>query len=120
MRPQIARTSRLVHSGSTMLTHVPAMRPTCRQIGLNHSECNVRRTDQWGTWVQTGDRVRILQQFVWYTGASILASSIAALTVRLRLPESSHMQLFILVHSLCIGMALMLLIRSGGGKTGLP
>ena len=49
-----------------------------------------------------------------------MASSIAALAVRLRLPESSHMPLFILVHSLCIGMALMLLIWSGGAKTGLP
>ena len=55
---------------------------------------------------------RILPRFVWYTGAGLLVSSVAALAIRLWLPESSHMPLFILVHSLCIGVALMLLIRS--------
>ena len=46
-------------------------------------------------------------------------SSIAALAVRFWLPESSHMPIFILVHSLCVGMALMWLIRSvGSAKTG--
>ena len=63
--------------------------------------------------------VRILRRFLWYTGAGLLVSSIAALAVRLWLPESSHMPLFILVHSLCIGVALMLLIRSvDTAKTG--
>ena len=56
--------------------------------------------------------VRILQRYVWYTGVGIVVSSIVALAIRLWLPESSHMPLFILVHSLCIGVALMLLIRS--------
>ena len=63
--------------------------------------------------MQTTELVRILQRFLWYTGAGLLVSSIAALAVRLWLPELSHMPLFILVHSLCIGVALMLLIRSG-------
>ena len=63
--------------------------------------------------MQTTELVRILPRFVWYTGVGIVVSSIAALAIRLWLPESSHMPLFILVHSLCIGVALMLLIRSG-------
>ena len=62
--------------------------------------------------MQSGEWVAILLRFVWYTGAGVLVSSIAALAVRLWLPESSHMPLFILVHSLCIGVVLMLLIRS--------
>ena len=69
--------------------------------------------------MRNGEWVKILQRFVWYTGVGLLVSSIAALAVRLWLPESSHMPLFILVHSLCIGMALMLLIWSvAGAKTG--
>ena len=74
---------------------------------------------RWGTRVQTTELVRILLRFVWYTGAGLLVSSIAPLAFRLWLPESSHMPLFILVHSLCIGVALMLLIRSvDTAKTG--
>ena len=86
--------------------------PTWRKVGLIPSEYNVQRTSQRGPRVQTGEWVGILQRFVWYTGAGLLVSSIAALAVRFWLPESSHMPLFILVHSLCIGVALMLLIRS--------
>ena len=93
--------------------------PTWRKVGLIHSEYNVQRTSQRGPRVQTGEWVGILQRFVWYTGAGLLVSSIAALAVRLWLPESSHMPLFIVVHSLCIGVALMLLIRSvDTAKTG--
>ena len=77
-----------------------------RKVGLNHAE-------------QTGEWVRIFLRFLWYTGVAILVSSIAVLAVRFWLPESSHMPLFILVHSLCIGVALMLLIRSvASAKTG--
>ena len=69
--------------------------------------------------MRTSEWVRILQRFVWYTGAGLLVSSIVALVVRIWFPESSHMPLFILVHSLCIGVALMLLIRSvDTAKTG--
>ena len=62
--------------------------------------------------MQTDEWVRILLRFVWYTGVGLLVSSIAALAVRFWLPESFHMPFFILVHSLCVGVALMLLIRS--------
>ena len=65
-----------------------------------------------GNASEPGEWIRILQRFVWYSGAGLLVSSIAALAVRLWLPEPSHMPLFILVHSLCIGVALMLLVRS--------
>ena len=69
---------------------------------------------------QTGEWVAILLRFLWYSGVGILVSSVAALAVRFWLPESAHMPIFILVHSLCIGMALMLLIRSvSGTKTSL-
>ena len=84
---------------------------------MNGSSANSWRTclqarNGLGRQKQTSESSRILQRFVWYTGAGLLVSSIAALAVRLWLPESSHMPLFILVHSLCIGVALMLLIRS--------
>ena len=39
-------------------------------------------------------------------------SLVVAVAVRLRLPESSRMPFFIIVHSLCLGMVLMLLARS--------
>ena len=61
--------------------------------------------------MQTSERVRILQRFVWYTGVGLLASSIAALAVRLWLPESMHSPLFVLTHSLCGGVVVVLLIR---------
>ena len=57
---------------------------------------------------------RILQRFVWYTGAGILVSSIAALEVRAWLPGSMHMPLFVLTHSLCGGVVVVLLLRSFG------
>ena len=43
----------------------------------------------------------------------------AALAIRFWMPESSHMPLSILVHSLIFGVVLMLLVRSvGRDKTG--
>ena len=69
--------------------------------------------------MQTGEWLRILQSFVWCAGAGILVASIAALAIRFWMPESSHMPLSILVHSLIFGVVLMLLVRSvGRDKTG--
>ena len=69
--------------------------------------------------MQTSERVRILQRFVWYTGVGILAASVAALAIRFWLQESSHMPLFALTHSLIGGVVIALLIRSlGKAKTG--
>ena len=69
--------------------------------------------------MQTGERVRILQRFVCYTGAGILAASVVALAIRFWLPESFHMPLYLLVYSICVGVALMLLVQSVGRvKTG--
>ena len=68
--------------------------------------------------VRTGEWLGIFWRFLWYTGAGLLVSSITALAVRFWLPESFHMPLFLLVHSLCVGVALMLLVRSlGKAKT---
>ena len=65
--------------------------------------------------MQNSEFVKILQRFVWYTGVGMLAASVAALAIRFWLPESFHMPLFLLVHSLCFGVTLMLLVRSVGG-----
>ena len=72
--------------------------------------------------VQTGEWVRILLRFLWYTGTGLLVSSIATLAVRFWLPEPSHTPLFILTHSLIGGVVVVLLLRSFGevkaGSTG--
>ena len=63
--------------------------------------------------------LELFQRFIWYTGAGLLVSSIAALAVRLWLPESMHSPLFVLTHSLIGGVVVVLLIRSlGKAKTG--
>ena len=64
--------------------------------------------------MQTGEWVRILQRFVWYTGVGILVAAIAALAIKFWLPESLQMPLFLVKHSLSAGVVLMLLIRSHG------
>ena len=64
--------------------------------------------------MQTDGLVRTLHRFVWCAGVGILVASIAALAIRSWMPESSHMALFILVHSLIFGVVLILLVRSVG------
>lgn len=59
-------------------------------------------------------RSRILQRFVWYTGAGLLVSSIVARATRFWTPESMHSPLFVLTHSLIGGVVVVLLIRSFG------
>ena len=63
--------------------------------------------------------LELFQRFIWYTGAGLLVSSIAALAVRFWLPESMHSPLFVLTHSLIGGVVVVLLLRSlGKAKTG--
>lgn len=79
----------------------------------------ITRTNHWGTRVQTGEWVGIFWRFLWYTGAGLLVSSIAALAVRFWLPESMHMPLFLVVHSLCGGVVAVSLLRTlSRAKTG--
>ena len=79
----------------------------------------ITRTNHWGTRVQTGEWVGIFWRFLWYTGAGLLVSSIAALAVRSWLPESMHMPLSLVVHSLCGGVVAVSLLRTlSRAKTG--
>ena len=56
--------------------------------------------------MQTGEWVGTFWRFLWYIGVGSLVSSIAALAVRIWLPESFHMPLFILgAHSVYQGDA---------------
>ena len=72
-----------------------------------------------GRQKQTSESSRILQRFVWYTGAGLLVSSIVALATRFWTPESMHLPLFVLTHSLIGGVVVFVLIRSfGKAKTG--
>lgn len=59
----------------------------------------------------------ILLRIVWYTGAGIFTSSIIALTIWFWLPEPMHGPLLSTTHSLCVGVALALLIRSLGAMS---
>ena len=62
--------------------------------------------------------LELFQRFIWYTGAGLLVSSIAALAVRFWLPEPTHTPLSVTTHSLCGGVVIVLLIRSlGEAKT---
>ena len=73
-------------------------------------------------WLDTTEWVRILLRLLWYTGAGLLVSSIAAIAVRFWLPESMRMALFVTTYILCGGVVVVLLIRSLGkvinGSTG--
>ena len=113
--PHLLLASLIAHrtrEGSTLFNHGSSPPWTIRRKGIQ-GDADLEVSED------RPERVRILLRFVWYTGASLLVSSIAALAVRLWLPELSHMPLFILVHSLCIGVALMLLIRHvDTAKTG--
>ena len=62
--------------------------------------------------MQTSDWVRILQRFIWYAGVGLLVASVAALAIRFWTPEPLHVPLFLLMHSLSVGVVLMLLIPS--------
>ena len=69
--------------------------------------------------MQTDEWIGVSLRFLWYTGAGLLVSSIAALAVRFWLPETMYLPLFVLTHSLMCGGVVALLLRSfGKAKTG--
>ena len=59
-------------------------------------------------------RLDLFTRLVWYAGVGLLVVSVAALAIRYWLPESFHMGLFLLLHSLSAGVVLMLVLRSLG------
>ena len=64
-------------------------------------------------------RLELFLKFVLYSGVGILVASVAALAIRFWVPESLHMPLFLLLHSLITGVVLLVLLRSlGKAKTG--
>ena len=71
-------------------------------------------TNQWGWRVQDSEQIRILQRFVWYTGAGLLAAAVAAIAIMIWTSGQMHKPLFITAHSLSLGLALLLLFRSVG------
>ena len=98
--------------GSTLFNHGSSPPWTIRRKGIQ-GDADLEVSEDRPEWV------RILQRFLLYSGVGILASSITALAIRFWLPESSHMPLFVLVHSLCVGVALMSVIRFGDrARTG--